>query len=127
MKTINYRVDNTNVKMEKTQKWEKFFIYWKEKEIGEYIGEGLPKMVLNKFRGHQFKLNILFVRLKRNTPLKSFTVYDSFSHWCSCGPIVMDKENLISHFERQHEGITPKESQLNRPFWFDWLRLRTMI
>ena len=124
LKIINYRAANTNVKIDKTEKGEKFFVYWKEKEIGEYIGEGLPQMVLNKFRAHQFKLNMLFVRLKRDTPLKSFTVYDGFSHWCSCGPIDMDKENFISHVKRQHQGIIPKESQLNRPFWFDWVRYK---
>jgi len=52
---------------------------------------------------------MVFVRLKRDTPLKSFTVYDGFSHWCSYGLIDIDKENFISHVKRQHQGIIPKE------------------
>ena len=125
LKIINYRAANTNIKMKNIEKGDKVFIYWKEKEIGEYLGNGLPQMVLDKFRSHQFKMNMIYVRIKRDTPLKSFTVYDGFSQWCSCGSIDMDKEYFISHVKRLHQGVIPKDSQLNRPFWFDWVRYKT--
>ena len=82
---MNYRALNTKTKIKSTEKGDKFFLYWKDKEIDELMGEGLPQQIMNKFKMHHFHKNILFVRIKRDTPIKSFIVYKGFSHWCSCG------------------------------------------
>ena len=126
MKIINYRATNTKLKMKKTEKGDKFFLYWKNKEIGEYTGGGLPQIVLNNFQTHQFKMNMIYVRLKKDTPLKSFTVSDGFSQWWSCEPSIldMDKEYFIYHVKRHHQGVIPHDSQLNRPFWLDWVKYK---
>ena len=97
----------------------------KDKEIDELMGEGLPQQIMNKFKIHRFHKNILFVRIKRDTPIKSFTVYEGFSHWCSCGWIDMSKDYFISHVKRQHQGIIPQDSQLNRSFWYDWVKFKS--
>ena len=125
LKIMNYRALNTKTKIKNTEKGDIFFLYWKYKEIGEYMGEGLPQQILNKFQTHHFHKNMLFVRIKRDTPLKSFTVYEGFSHWCSCGQIYISKEYFISHVKRQHQGIIPHDSQLNRPFWYDWVKFKS--
>ena len=46
---MNYRAFDAKNKIKNTEKGEKFFLYWKDKEIGEYMREGLSQQILNKF------------------------------------------------------------------------------
>ena len=37
----------------------------------------------------------------------------------------LSEEYFISHVKRQHQGIIPHDSQLNRPFWYDWVKFKS--
>ena len=64
LKITYYRALNTKTKIKNTEIRDTFFIYWKDKEIGEYMEKGLPQQILNKFQTHHFHKNMLFVRIK---------------------------------------------------------------
>ena len=127
LKIINYRDAYTNIMMEKNRKRGEVLRLLEGERDWRVVHRRRPTPNgLNKFQAHHFKLNMLFVCLKKDTPLKSFTVYDGFSHWCSCGLIDMNKEYFISHVKLQHQGIIPKESQLNQPYGSIGSGTRTM-
>ena len=94
---------------------------WKDKEIGMLMVDNPPMEIPKKFRQGHYQKRWPFVTAKKETPLKDFTLYDGFSNWCSCGEIDLNPETFISHVKRHHHGAIPILSQLNRPFWFDWV------
>ena len=88
LKIIKNRDNHIGFELKKTPKGEKFFMKWKDTEIGMLMVD--------------------------NPPME-------FSNWCSCGEIDLNLEAFISHVKRHHHGAIPILSQLNRPFWFDWI------
>ena len=114
-----------NSEVKKTEKGDKMMIRWKNMEIGEFIGQGLPQVTIEKIKQHQFNPKLFNVLLKKNSPINSLTLYNGFSFWCACGEIDFDRTNFLIHVRRKHENIVPMHSQLNRPFWFDWVLYKT--
>ena len=121
LRIIENRANHIGFELKKTPKGEKFFMKWKDKEIGMLAVDYPPMEIPKKFRQGHYQKRWLFVTAKKETPLKDFTLYDGFSNWCSCGEIDLNPEAFISHVKRHHHGAIPILSQLNRPFWFDWV------
>ena len=74
-------------KLEKTEKGEKFFIYWKNLKLGEYTGTGLPRTMIKPLQEHQFEKKLIFKLLRRATPLNNFPLYEGLTNYCGCGEI----------------------------------------
>ena len=119
LKIIENRANHIGFELKKTPNGEKFFMKWKELEIGMLTVNNPPIEVPKNFRQNHYQKKWIFVTAKKETPLKDFTLYDGFSNWCSCGEIDLNPETFISHVKRHHHGAIPIFSQLNRPFWFD--------
>ena len=118
---IENRANHIRFELKNTPKGEKFFMKWKDIEIGMLTVDNPPMEIPKKFRQGHYQKRWLFVTAKKETPLKDFTLYDGFSNWCSCGEIDLNQEIFISHAKRHHHGAIPILSQLHRPFWFDWV------
>ena len=106
-------------KLSKTEKGEKYFLFWKGIKIGQILGDNPPLSIPQKFRQHCFNKQWIFISVRKETPLRNFTLYPGFTNWCSCGEIDLSPETFIAHVKRHHNGTIPIHSQLNRPFWFD--------
>ena len=119
------RASHMNSELKKTENGEIWSIKWKEMEIGEFIGPGLPQMTINKIQQHQFNPKLFNVLVKKDTPRCNITLYDGFSFWCGCGEIDDDRVNFLVHVKKKHQNMVPKHSQINRPFWFDWVHYKT--
>jgi len=119
MKIIEHRAEYMEAFLKKNEKGEKWWVKWKDVELGEYIGEGNPQTTINKIRAHDFKLKSLYVLIKKDTSLNRLTVYDGLSNWCGCGEIDKGKEVFIHHVRRNHKGKVPKNSCISRPIWYD--------
>ena len=119
MKIIDFRAKYLSSEMKKTEKGDEFFIKWKQIGIGKFIGQGLPEQMIKPFQEHQFDKKLIFRLLKKDTPLSCFALYDGCTNWCSCGEIDLDRNTFIHHVKRCHKSIIPKNSQVNRPFWYD--------
>ena len=75
--------------------------------------------MIRNYQEHQFDKKLIFRLLKKDTPLNCFALYYGCSNWCSCGEIDLGRSEFIHHVKRCHKDIIPKNSQVNRPFWFD--------
>ena len=73
------RASHMNSELKKTENGEIWSIKWKEMEIGEFIGPGLPQMTINKIQQHQFNPKLFNVLVKKDTPGCNLTLYDGFS------------------------------------------------
>ena len=60
--------------------------------------------------------------LDKASPVKSLQLYKGLSNWCSCGEIDMSSRDFTGHCLDHHRGIAPKDSQLNKPPWMDWVQ-----
>ena len=114
MKIIEHRAAYTEAFLKKNEKGEKWWVKWKDVELGEYIGTGNPQKTINKIRAHNFKLKLLYVLIKKDTLLNRLTMYDGLSNWCRCGWIYQGKEVFIHHVRRNHKGKVRKNSCINR-------------
>jgi len=63
-----------NSEMKKTEKGDKMMIKWKNMEIGEFIGQVLPQVTIEKIKQHQFNPKLLNVLFKKNSPINSLTL-----------------------------------------------------
>ena len=123
LKIMKNRAQYSSCKLKKVEgKGEVQWLFWKDKEIGEYIGPGLLGPTLVKFRHNLFKWEQIHMLVERAAPYKVFKIYDGLSHWCPCGANDMDTRTLIGHVKDYHHGIILKNTQLNRPPWLDWIR-----
>ena len=123
LKVLKDRAQYSSCKLKNVEgKGEVQWLFWKEKEIGEYIGPGLLAPTLVKFRHNLFKWEQIHMLVERAAPYKVFKIYDGLSHWCPCGEIDLDSRSLIGHVKDHHHGIILKNTQLNRPPWFDWIK-----
>jgi len=119
LKIIENRASHIGFELKKTPKGEKFYMKWKELEIGMLTVNYPPMEIPKNFRQNRYNKKWIFVTANKEIPLKDFTLYDGFSNWCACGEIDLNPETFISHVKRHHHGAIPIFSQLNRPFWFD--------
>ena len=102
LKVIYDRSKDIDFKIDKSKEGEKFFLFWKDKRIGEYTGNGLPQRAITKFRENLYKKSQIYVFVKKDTPLKDFTLYPELSHWCSCGEIDLGTDVFARHVKRYH-------------------------
>ena len=102
-----------NSEVKKTEKGDKMMIKWKNMEIGEFIGRGLPQVTIEKIKQHQFNPKLFNVLLKKNSPINSLTLYNGFSFWCAWGEIDFDKATFLDHVRRKHQNFVPMHSQIN--------------
>lgn len=119
-KIIRYRALYMDTFLKETDKGQKYFLKWKNVELGEYIGSGLPQTVIENFKKDRYDFKNLNVLVKKFSPIKSITLYKGFSNWCACDEICQGVDVFTDHVVRHHKGIIPMNSQLNRPFWQDW-------
>ena len=82
LKIIEYRSKFLSDKLEKTEKGEKFFIYWKNLKLGEYTGTGLPRTMIKPLQEHQFEKKLIFKLLRRATSLNNFPLYEGLTKYC---------------------------------------------
>ena len=69
-----------NSEVKKTEKGDKMMIRWKNMEIGEFIGQGLPQVTIEKIKQHQFnpKLFSIFHHIFKSAfPIKASLQYGS--------------------------------------------------
>ena len=120
-KILSLRAKEPNSKMEsKNRKGEVQVITWKGITIGEYTGPGLLGPTLEKFRKDRFDFEQINGLLDKASPVKSLQLYNGRSSWCSNGEIDMSSRDFTGHCLDHHRGITPKDSQLNKPPLVDW-------
>ncbi len=115
-KILRLRSKGLNSKFEpKNGKGEVQVITWKGITIGEYKGPGLLGPSLEKFRKGRFDFEQINRLLDKASPVKSLQLYKGLSSWCSCGQIDMSSGDFIGHCLDHYRGISPKDSQLNKP------------
>ena len=120
---MKLRAQHSECKLKKIpERGEVQWMYWKDKEIGEYIGPGLLGPILHKLRFNLFKWEQMLMLVDKAAPYKILKIYDGLSHWCACGQIDMNARDFIAHTKEHHHGIVQKFSQINRPPWFDWIK-----
>ena len=122
------RANHMNSELKKTEKGEIWIIKWKEMEIREFIGPGLPKVTINKIQQHQFNPKSFNVLVKKDTPRCNLTLYDGFSFWCGCGEIDYDRvnfwlmwrRNIRIWFQNTPKSIVPSGSIgcITRRIWW---------
>ena len=95
---------------------------WKGKDIREIEGMHINIKVIEKFQKNQYNKCWIFELVNKETPLRNLTLYDGFNNWCGCGEIDLGAGMFTYHVRRSHRGIIPIHSQLNRPFWFDFVK-----
>ena len=123
LKIIEFRAQYMTTELiKKENKGEVFAVKWKNINLGEFIGEGLPQATIENIKQHKFSKNLLNVVAKKDAPLRCFTLYNGLTNWCKCGEIDMSKEAFIRHVKRHHNGIILAKSSLNRPFWLDCIK-----
>ena len=110
--------------LEKTQKGEVFKAKWKELVLGDYIGPGLPSIAIQNILQHRYKFQYLKVLVEKDFPIKNLTLYEHLSNWCGCGEIDAEKNTFLWHVRTHHKGIIPKNSQINRYPWLDWINFK---
>ena len=120
-KIFELRLKNMEIKRRKTDNGDVMTVYWKEKQIGDYIGPGLPTVVLDKLSQHKYNWKYVNVLVEHDIPCKKFTLYEGLSNWCGCGTQDLTKRDFIGHTTVKHHGMIKKNSQINRPFWLDWV------
>lgn len=126
LKIIDFRAKYMSSKLEKSERGEKFFIYWKNIKLGEYTGNGLPQQAIKPLQEHQYEKRLIFKLLRKETPLRNFTLYEGLSNFCGCGEIDLGPEVFKRHVKCHHKNIIPANSQLNRPFWYDLINFESV-
>ena len=75
LKIMKNRAQYSRCKLKKVEgKGEVQWLFWKDKEIGEYIGPGLLGPTLVKFRHNLFKLEQIHMLVERAAPYKVFKI-----------------------------------------------------
>ena len=110
--------------MNRKKKGDKTMIKLEDTEIGEFIGQLLQQVTIDKIKQFQLNPKLLNVLLEKNSPKNSLILCNGFSFWCVSGEIDLDKTTFLNHVKRKHQNIVPIQSQINRPFWFDWIFIR---
>ena len=105
---------------------EEYFFKWKDIELGQYIGSGSLAQTISNFLEHKYEDKFIFVLLKRNSPLCRFTLYNGnglefFFLWRNFSW----KRYFLQTREAKNNGIIPINSQVNIPFWMDWIKFRS--
>ena len=108
---INNRVQYMVTYLKKSEKGkEKYFVKWKDVELGQYIGTNSPAQTISNFLEHKYEDKYLFVLIKRNTLLDRFTLYNGLSNWCACDEIDLGKDIFCKHVKLKHNGMIPMNS-----------------
>ena len=77
LKIMKNRAQYSSCKLKKVEgKGEVQWLFWKDKEIGEYIGPGLLGPTLVKFQHNLFKWEQIHKLVERAAPYKVFKIYD---------------------------------------------------
>ena len=102
---------------------DKYKVFWKGEEVGEYVGPGKPTQFHNyKYILHSTqKVKLTEVTVRKAIPLEKLLLLEGFSNWCGCGETGMNKHQYIKHIKDYHDGIALPSSILNRPPWVDWV------
>lgn len=110
-----------NFQLRNTPKGDIMSMFWKEKHIGDYIGPGLPSAILEKLQQHKYHWKYINVLVDHDIPLKKLKLYDGLTNWCACGTQDLGRNDFLGHVAEHHHGMIKKDSQINRPFWLDWI------
>lgn len=120
-KVFELRLKDMEFKSRKTEKGDVMTMFWREKQIGDYIGPGLPSIILNKLSQHRYNWKYVNVLVEHDIPSKQLILYEGLSNWCGCGKQDLSKRDFLGHTADHHHGMIKKNSQINRPFWLDWV------
>ena len=60
-----------NTLLKEIEKGQKYFLKWKNIELGEYIGSGLPQIVIENFKKDKYDYTNLNVLVKKYSPIYS--------------------------------------------------------
>ena len=108
LKIIEYRAKFLSDKLEKTERGDKFFIYWKNLKLGEYKGIGLPQTMIKPLQEHQFEKKLIFKLLRKATPLNKFPLYEGLTNYCGCGEIDLGRTVFINHIKKNAKTLSKK-------------------
>ena len=111
--------------LKKTEKGDKMMVKCKDKEIQEFIGQGLQQVSINNIKQYQFNHKLLNVLLKKDSPINSLTLHNGFSLWCSCLEIEEDKVTFLTNVIRKYQNMLQVNSQIDLPFWFELVLYKT--
>ena len=109
---------------EKGTEGEIFKAKWKGIDLGDYEGPGLPSIAIKNILEHRYKFKYLNVLVDKDLPSKSLTLYEHLSNWCGCGEIDAEKNFFLKHVKLRHKGLIPRNSQINRYPWLDWINFK---
>lgn len=76
LKVMELRASYMNSFMKKTEKGENYILKWKDIKIGENEGSRNPQITFDKIKTLMFIKDLHYMFLKKDTPLKSRTMYD---------------------------------------------------
>ena len=68
-----------NSEMNRKKKGDKMMIKLEDMEIGEFIGQRLQQVTIDKIKQHQLNLKLFNVLLKKNSPKNSLILCNGFS------------------------------------------------
>ena len=75
LKIIDFRAQYMTTELiKKENKGEVFMVKWKDIKLGEFTGLGLPQNAIKNIKQHKFSKNLLNVVVKKDAPLKRFTL-----------------------------------------------------
>ena len=123
-KILKLRASYMEFFLEKTSKGEVFKAKWKDLVLGDYTGPGLPSIAIQNILKHRYKHQYLNVLVEKDLPSKSLTLYEYLPNWCGCGEIDLEKNAFLWHVRTHHKGMIPKNSQINRHPWLDWIKFK---
>ena len=70
---------------------------------------------------HKYHWKYINVLVDHDIPLKKLKLYDGLTNWCACGIQDLGRNDFLGHVAELHHGMIKKDSQINRPFWLDWI------
>ena len=79
--------------VKKENKGKVFTVNWQDINLGEDLGSDLPQKTIESIKKHKFSKSLLNVILKKDAPLRRFTLYDWITNQCKHGEIDPGKKH----------------------------------
>ena len=62
--------------------------------------------------------------VEKDLYIKNLNRYEFLPNLCGCVEIDAEKNTFLWHVRTNHKGIIPKNSQINRYPWLDWIEFK---
>jgi hypothetical protein len=113
-------VENLIKETKFTQEGQISKLLWKNQEVGECAGSGLPTPTRLLLK-HSFDIRLTKVVLRKPVPKQKLKLLIGFSNWCLYGKTGLDNKEFLRHISIEHDDYALPNIVLNREPWVDWV------